>query len=67
MRSRAFKNGDRDGRFLNAAQAAAIFDKGDARAFDLTSAGLAAQLRHQFENLTEARGADGMAFRFKAP
>ena len=57
---------DRHGGFLDALQAAAVLLDRVARALDLAGAGFAAQLRHQFEELADAGGAERMALRFEA-
>src|SRR5437660_459704 len=46
-------------------EAAAILGDREARALDLALAGLAAQLRHQLEDLPEAGRADRVALRFQ--
>src|SRR5690606_6523470 len=63
---RVGENVDGDHGFFDAEQPAAVFLDGNARAFDLALAGLAAQLRHQLVDLPQTSRADRVTLGFEA-
>src|SRR5579871_445949 len=52
--------------FLVAIESATVLGEGETRTFDLTRARLATELGHEFENLSETRGPDGMPLGLQA-
>ena len=65
LRSGTFKNGDRDRRLLNAAQAAAVLGQRDFGVGNLARAGLTAELSDEFEHLPEPGRPDWVTFRIR--